>query len=114
MGKLDIYANDFEPKGADGDKGVQILVADPEVKTKRPSFFKVVLLNDDYTPMEFVVQLLRDIFRKSQEEGVRVMLEGQQQGGGNRRLKTREVTETKAQTVVGKATKQEYPLEWPN
>ncbi len=110
MGKLSIYNAGLEPKGS-GDKGAQVLVAEPEVKTRRPSFFKVVLLNDDYTPMEFVVQLLRDIFRKSQEEAVGIMLEVHHKGAGICGVYTRDVAETKAETVVAAARREEYPLQ---
>ncbi len=111
MGISDLYASGFEPRGANGDEGGQLLVADPEVKTKRPSFFKVVLLNDDYTPMEFVVQVLKEIFRKTQEEAFSIMLEVHQKGSGICGVYTRDVAETKAETVVATARRHEYPLQ---
>ena len=111
MRKLEEYANNFEPRGSHGDQGGELLIADPEVKTKRPSFFKVVLLNDDYTPMEFVVQVLRDIFRKTQEEAVGIMLEVHHRGAGICGVYTRDVAETKAETVVATARRHEYPLQ---
>lgn len=89
----------------------QVIVAEPEVKTKRPPFFKVVLLNDDYTPMDFVVFVLKNIFRKDHEEAVSVMLEVHNRGAGVCGVFTRDVAETKADQTVTLARQHEYPLQ---
>lgn len=103
--------------GQDASGGVQevkrdgLLLAEPEVKTKRPPFFKVVLLNDDYTPMDFVVFVLKDIFRRSHEEAVGIMLEIHNKGAGVCGVFTRDVAETKAELVITISRRNEYPLQ---
>ena len=100
-----------------GGKGVQdvrydgLLLAEPEVKTKRPPFFKVVLLNDDYTPMDFVTFILKDVFHKSHEESVSIMLEIHHKGAGVCGVYTRDVAETKAELVITMSRRNEYPLQ---
>ena len=64
-----------------GDAGSDI-VTETRPKTKKPSLYKVLLLNDDYTPMEFVVYILESFFNKSQEDATRVMLHVHQKGVG--------------------------------
>jgi ATP-dependent Clp protease adaptor protein ClpS len=88
-----------------------LLLAEPEVKTKRPPFFKVVLLNDDYTPMDFVTFILKDVFRKSHEESVSIMLEIHHKGAGICGVYTRDVAETKAELVITMSRRNEYPLQ---
>jgi len=89
----------------------QVLVAEPEVKTKRPPFYRVVLLNDDYTPMDFVVLVLKQIFRKAHEEAITTMLEVHYRGSGVCGVFTRDVAETKADQVITLARQHEYPLQ---
>lgn len=93
------------------DKQGELMVAEPQTLTKRPPFFKVVLLNDDYTPMEFVVQVLKEIFHKSQEEAVSIMLEVHHKGAGMCGVFTRDVAETKAEAVGAVAKQHQYPLQ---
>lgn len=88
-----------------------LLLAEPKVKTKRPPYFKVVLLNDDFTPMDFVVFILKDIFRKNHEEAVNVMMEIHQKGAGTCGVYTRDVAETKAEMVITLSRRNEYPLQ---
>ena len=87
-----------------------LMVAEPETKTKRPPKYKVILLNDDYTPMDFVVMVLEQIFRRSHEEALNVMLEVHQKGAGLAGVYTRDVAETKADLVTEYARINEYPL----
>jgi ATP-dependent Clp protease adaptor protein ClpS len=79
-------------------------------KLKRPSMFKVVLLNDDYTPMEFVVDVLERFFALGRELAVQVMLKVHTEGKGVCGVFTREVAETKAGQVNGFARENEHPL----
>ena len=88
-----------------------LMLAEPEVKTKRPPFFKVVLLNDDFTPMDFVVFVLKDIFHKNHEEAVSTMLDVHHKGAGICGVFTRDVAETKAELVATLARRNEYPLQ---
>ncbi len=93
---------------AEGESDV--MVAEPETKTKRPPMYKVILLNDDYTPMDFVVMVLEQIFRKTHQEAHQVMLEVHQKGAGTAGVYTRDVAETKADQVVEYARINDYPL----
>jgi len=88
-----------------------LLLAEPEVKTKRPPYFKVVLLNDDYTPMDFVVFILKGIFHRSHEDAVNIMFEVHQKGAGVCGVYTRDVAETKAEEAIIVARRREYPLQ---
>lgn len=99
------------PFGAQDIDNDGLLLAEPKVKPKVPDYFKVVLLNDDYTPMDFVVLILKDIFRKSHEEAVSIMLEIHQRGEGICGVYTRDVAETKAEEVIIVARRNEHPLQ---
>ncbi len=88
-----------------------VLVAEPETKTKKPPFYKVVLLNDDYTPMDFVVHVLKTFFHKPHEDAISVMLEVHNNGSGLCGTYTRDVAETKVEQVIDCARKNEHPLQ---
>ena len=79
--------------------------------TKKPSMYKVLMLNDDYTPMEFVVHVLEAFFRKSREEATQVMLHVHRRGIGVCGVYTYEIAETKVTEVVEFARKHEHPLQ---
>ena len=79
--------------------------------TKKPSMYKVVLLNDDYTPMEFVVYVLQKIFNKNQEEATQIMIHVHKKGIGVCGVYTYEVAEVKSKTVVDFAKKNQHPLQ---
>jgi ATP-dependent Clp protease adaptor protein ClpS len=80
-------------------------------KTKRPSLYKVLLLNDDYTPMEFVIWLLQAVFKKDAEEAVRIMMHVHQNGVGVCGVYTYEVAETKVAQVMELARRNQHPLQ---
>jgi ATP-dependent Clp protease adaptor protein ClpS len=80
-------------------------------KTKKPSMYRVVLLNDDYTPMEFVVLVLEHFFNKSREEATRIMLHVHNFGVGVCGVYTYEVAETKVAQVLDLARRNEHPLQ---
>ncbi|MCX2981235.1 ATP-dependent Clp protease adapter ClpS [Halieaceae bacterium IMCC14734] len=90
----------------DGDLAVQ----DAKPKLKKPPLFKVVLLNDDYTPMEFVIEVLEVFFRKGREEATQVMLTIHTQGKGVCGVYTRDIAETKAGEVNRYARESQHPL----
>lgn len=92
----------------DGDSGV---VLKTRSKTKKPSMYKVLMLNDDYTPMEFVIHILEHIFNKSHDEAMQIMLHVHQKGVGLCGVFTYEVAETKAGQVMDIARKNEHPLQ---
>jgi len=80
-------------------------------KVKRPSLYKVLLLNDDYTPMEFVVHVLERFFGKSHEEATRIMLHVHHKGVGICGVYTYEIAETKAGQVMDLARQHQHPLQ---
>ena len=99
-----------DQKNRPGDSGTDI-VTDTRPKTKKPSLYKVLLLNDDYTPMEFVVYVLERFFKKSREEATRIMLHVHQKGVGICGVYTFEVAETKVAQVMNFSRQNEHPLQ---
>ncbi len=87
------------------------LLLDTKPKTKKPSMYNVLLMNDDYTPMEFVVMVLEKIFNKKQEEATQIMLHVHQKGIGICGTFTYEVAESKCKAVIDLAKKNEHPLQ---
>ena len=80
-------------------------------RTKKPSMYKVLMLNDDYTPMEFVVDVLEHIFQKNREEATNIMLHVHQKGVGVCGIYTYEIAETKVTQTVDYARKNQHPLQ---
>ncbi len=80
-------------------------------KTKKPAMYRVLLMNDDYTPMEFVVSILMGVFQKSAEEATRIMLNVHQSGMGTCGIYTFEIAETKVAQVMDAAKRQQHPLQ---
>ena len=87
------------------------IVTKTRPKTKRPSLYKVLLLNDDYTPMEFVVHVLQRYFSKPRDEAERIMLHVHQKGVGVCGVYTFEVAETKVTQVMDFARANHHPLQ---
>jgi ATP-dependent Clp protease adaptor protein ClpS len=87
------------------------VVTKPRDKTQRPSLYKVLLLNDDYTPMEFVIHVLERFFAKSREDATRIMLHVHHNGVGLCGVFTFEVAETKVAQVVEFARQNQHPLQ---
>ena len=87
------------------------VVAKTRPKTKKPSLYKVLLLNDDYTPMEFVVSILQSFFNKNVEEATEIMLHVHRNGVGECGVFTYEVAETKVAQVMDPARKNQHPLQ---
>ena len=87
------------------------VVVKSKPKTKKPSMYKVLLLNDDYTPMEFVVLVLERFFNKSHEEATRIMFHVHRRGVGVCGVYTYEVAETKVTQVIDFARRNEHPLQ---
>ena len=84
---------------------------DAKNKLKKPSLYKVVMLNDDYTPMDFVVYLLKNFFQKNDNEASKIMLEVHNKGAGICGVFTYEIAETKVVQVMDFAKKNEHPLQ---
>lgn len=100
------------PETPDDGKGPGIgLATKTRVQTKKPSMYRVLILNDDYTPMEFVVLILERFFNKSREQATRIMLHVHQKGVGVCGVFTYEVAETKVAQVMDLARRNEHPLQ---
>lgn len=99
-------------KDGEEDGGPNVGVATrTRAKTKQPSLYKVLMLNDDYTPMEFVVLCLQRFFRMGLEDATRVMLHVHQKGVGVCGIFTYEVAETKVSQVIDFARQNQHPLQ---
>ena len=122
IARLDIRAKSIRAKTTDGDddqdgagggnnNGTVIeRRTKTQSKTKRPPVYKVILLNDDYTPMEFVVDLLKSVFHKPHAEATKIMLWVHQNGMGVAGVYPFEIAETKVRTVEDLAHEAQYPL----
>ena len=91
-------------------QGHGLIVEEARPQTKRPPLYQVVLLNDDYTPMEFVVDVLEKFFRMDRTTATRVMLEVHTQGKGICGVFTYEIAETKVALVTSYARDHHHPL----
>jgi ATP-dependent Clp protease adaptor protein ClpS len=109
----DENGNGFEDDDAGGPgKGRSTaVVTKAKPKTKKPSMYRVLILNDDYTPMEFVVYVLERFFNKSREDATRIMLHVHQTGVGVCGVYSFEVAETKVAQVLDLARRNEHPLQ---
>ena len=97
--------------GRPKDAGQTGVITRTEPKTKKPSLYKVLLLNDDYTPMEFVIVVLERFFNKGRDEATRIMLHVHQKGVGICGVYTFEIAETKVTQVMDFARKHQHPLQ---
>src|ERR1700758_3981686 len=101
-----------EPKrGGETPGAGAAVITRTKTQTRRPNMYRVLLLNDDYTPMEFVVTVLRKYFNKGPEEATRIMLHVHQHGVGECGVFTYEVAETKVTQVMDYARKHQHPLQ---
>jgi ATP-dependent Clp protease adaptor protein ClpS len=91
--------------------GDELVVQEAKPRLKRPSMYKVLLLNDDYTPMDFVVMLLERIFSKDTETATRIMMHVHTKGVGVCGVYTREVAETRVRQVIEIARESQHPLQ---
>lgn len=101
-------AKDDDAGSGEFDGNLAVLEAKP--KLKRPPLYKVMLLNDDYTPMEFVVEILELFFSMSREKATSIMLTVHNQGKAVCGVYTRDIAETKAAQVNQYAREHEHPL----
>lgn len=91
----------------DGDEQV---IARYKPKTEKPSLYRVILLNDDFTPMDFVILILKKFFMKTDDEAARIMLQVHQEGAGLAGVYTFEVAETKVYSVNEFSQRHKHPL----
>jgi len=95
--------------GYNGDTGESTTI-DSRQKTEKPRRYKVLMLNDNYTTMEFVIFVLESIFQKPNQEAMQIMLNVHEQGRGTAGVYTRSVAETKIDSVHRLAEKEGFPL----
>lgn len=93
----------------DNDKDGQMLL-EKEPKTKKPSLYRVIMLNDDYTPMEFVVEILQIFFGMTGEKATQIMLAVHRTGKGTCGIYARDIAETKSAQVNQYAQENQHPL----
>jgi ATP-dependent Clp protease adaptor protein ClpS len=108
---LDPIAGDADRVGGGGDDTGLGVATKTRTKTAKPALYKVLMLNDDYTPMEFVVLTLQRYFKMSIEDATRVMLAVHQRGVGVCGIFTYEVAETKVTQVIDFARQHNHPLQ---
>ncbi len=97
--------------GGSGPESGTVVVTRTQPKTKKPSLYRVLLLNDDYTPMEFVVHVLQRFFQKNLDDATRIMLHVHNHGVGECGVFTYEVAETKVSQVMDFARQNQHPLQ---
>jgi ATP-dependent Clp protease adaptor protein ClpS len=102
--------DDRKRKGEPGGPGTAVITK-TKTQTKRPNMYRVLILNDDYTPMEFVVHVLERFFGKDHEAATRIMLHVHHHGIGECGIYTYEVAETKVTQVMDFARKHQHPLQ---
>ena len=107
----EITLNSEEDNNDDFKNKFSSIVLEEKPKLKKPPLYKVIMLNDDYTPMEFVIEMLQTYFSKSQEQATEIMLHIHQKGIGICGLYTYEIAESKATQVLDKARKNQHPLQ---
>ena len=105
---IGVGQNNDPDNGDDLERGVAVK---SRPKTKKPSMYKVLMLNDDYTPMEFVIYVLESFFSMSHDEATQVMLHVHQKGVGVCGVCTYEIAETKVNQTMDLAQKNEHPLQ---
>ena len=105
--------DDDEDNKKEGDRGGSgtDVITKPKIRTKKPRLYKVLLLNDDYTPMDFVIYVLEQYFNKSRSEATGIMMQVHRSGIGICGVFTHEVAETKVSQVMNIARQNEHPLQ---
>ncbi len=107
-----LHAGPGDERSDDNDGEGQVgLVTKVRPKTKKPSLYRVLLLNDDYTPMEFVILIVEQVFNKTREEATSIMWHVHNQGVGECGIYPYEVAETKVTQVMDAARRNQHPLQ---
>lgn len=99
-----------EPREGKDQAGTGLVVEEASPRLKRPPMYRVLLINDDYTPMEFVVDVLQRIFGLDRPKATRIMLEVHTRGKGVCGVYTFEIAETKVAQVTSYARQHQHPL----
>jgi len=109
---VDVIAMAREPRNPGGGDGTgAAVITKTRPATKRPKLYRVLLLNDDYTPMEFVIEVLERFFNKDRDGATHIMLHVHHNGVGECGVYTYEVAETKVTQVMDFARKNQHPLQ---
>ena len=107
-----IILNSDDKKGEDKNNGEGTgLATKTRAKTKKPNLYRVLLLNDDFTPMEFVIMILEKFFNKNSEQATQIMLHVHNNGVGECGVFTYEIAETKVTQVMDFARRNQHPLQ---
>jgi len=101
----------YKPQKVDGDDGGTVVLERRPQKTKPPQMYQVVVLNDDYTPMEFVVMVIQEFFNKDRETATQIMLKIHLDGKGVCGVFSKDVAATKVDQVTEAARKHGHPLQ---
>jgi ATP-dependent Clp protease adaptor protein ClpS len=112
MGIFENHRLRLNKDGDESDSGGDgyLLLEESKPELKKPSLYKVMMMNDDYTPMEFVVHVLESFFSMDREQATRVMLQVHKDGKANCGVFTRDIAETKAAQIIEYAKQNEHPL----
>lgn len=97
--------------GRESQSPTTVIDTQTKTKTQRPSMYKVILVNDDFTPMDFVISVLKRIFNKDESEATKIMLDVHHKGIGTAGIYTYEIAETKTYQALQLAKKNQYPLQ---
>ena len=108
--KVNFSKYNWQLSSQEDDSGGGLALQEAKPELKRPPLFKVVLMNDDYTPMEFVVEILEVFFRMNREQATHVMLNVHTQGKGVCGIYPRDIAETKSAQVNQYARESQHPL----
>src|SRR5688572_19423842 len=111
MARVHVMAKDARRSDEGKGGSSTAVVTKTRPKTKRPNLYRVLLLNDDYTPMEFVVHVIMRFFQKNQDDATHIMLHVHNHGVGECGIFTYEVAETKVTQVMDFARKHQHPLQ---
>jgi ATP-dependent Clp protease adaptor protein ClpS len=105
--------SDDKPRGSPSDEqyeGDELVITKYKPRTEKPPLYKVLLLNDDFSPMDFVILILKKFFTKSEAEATRIMMQVHNDGAGLAGIYTFEVAETKVYAVNEFSRRQKHPL----
>ncbi|MFY9479224.1 MAG: ATP-dependent Clp protease adapter ClpS [Pseudomonadota bacterium] len=108
---LHTHASSEPPKDPDGEGAGSVVVEKEELQLEPPKLYQVVMLNDDFTPMEFVVYVLQDLFRHDIESATQIMLKIHHEGRGVCGVYTKDVAATKVELVLAAARRAGHPLQ---
>lgn len=111
MGTRNVRMGTGNEEGDDDNGAGTGLLTRPETKTKKPSMYKVLMLNDDFTPMEFVIEVLQSFFRMSAEKSTEIMLHVHHRGVGICGVYSLDIAETKVAQVMAYARQNQHPLQ---